>query len=214
MTYHGPQQSHQPQHEKGCVDGALARNIVLKPDLRGNPIRRVRLNAKQQGFTLIELVVVIIIVMVMMAIFLNRVRYYQEQAEKTAMEEVAGALQSALILQYGQLLARGKAADVPALMSDNPMNWLQKKPRTYAGEFFDPSPNSIMAGNWMFDLKSRDLIYVPRNHDNLRPAKDGKVWIRFHVTSHYETSRLPSLQNDPPSLTGVLFEPVEPYVWF
>ncbi len=181
-----------------------------------SPTRHLRLmpRCRAQGFTLIELVVAIIIIMIMMAILLNRVRYYQEQAEKTAMEEVAGALQSALLLQYGQLLTRGQASDIAALVSDNPMSWLQKRPRTYVGEFFDPLPNSVVDGSWLFDLKSRDLIYIPRNHDNLRPNKEGKTWIRFHVTTHYETSRLPSLQDAPPTLTGILFEPVEPYVWF
>src|SRR5574340_1509729 len=92
-----------------------------------------------RGFTLIELIVVIIIVVVMMGLFLNSMLFYVEQAEKTAMEEVAGAIQSALVMQYGQILTRGKPSDVPLLAQDNPMSWLQKKPRNYAGEFYDPT---------------------------------------------------------------------------
>ena len=76
-----------------------------------------------KGFTLIELIIVIIIIVTLMGLFMNRVMFYQEQAEKVAMEEVAGAIQSALILQYGQILTRGKPSDVAALTQDNPMNW-------------------------------------------------------------------------------------------
>ncbi len=166
------------------------------------------------GFTLIELIIVVALVVVMTGIFLNRFLYYQELAEKTAMEGVVSTLESALILQYGQILTRGKESDVAMLVKDNPMNWLQKRPRNYAGEFFDPVPASVESGNWLFDLKSRQLIYVMRNRTHFKPGGDSKSWIRFHVVTRREASRLPSLQAAPPGLTGILFEPVEPYVWF
>ncbi len=170
--------------------------------------------AFQQGFTLFELIVVIIIVVVIMAMFFDRARFYQEQAEKTAMEGVVGSIESAMTMQFGQLVTRGKSTDLPALVADNPMNWLQKKPRNYAGEYFDPSPATVDKGNWMFDLKSRDLIYVPRHTTYFQTGTDGNNWIRFHIRVDYEHSRLPSLQNRPPQLTGASFLPVEPYSWF
>ena len=167
-----------------------------------------------KGFTLIELIVVIIIIVVMIGTFLDRMQFYQEQAEKTVMETVAGAIQSALILQYGEIMTRGKPTDTAALAQDNPMNWLQKRPDNYSGEFYDPTPLAVAAGNWVFDLKSRELIYVLRNTNYFKPGKDGRKWIRFHVAVSYEASRLPSLQSAPPELTGILFKPVEPYSWF
>ena len=169
---------------------------------------------KQRGFTLIELVIVVTLVVVLMALFFNRALFYVEQAEKTAMEQVAGAIQSALTLQYGQILTRGKPSDVAALAQDNPMNWLQKKPRNYSGEFYDLTPLAVESGNWVFDLKSRELVYVVRTANYFKPGKDGKKWIRFHVAVNHEKSRLPSLQNAPPELTGIVFEPIEPYSWF
>lgn len=179
-----------------------------------SPQSLVRSPQSSKGFTLIELIVVITVIVVLMGLFLNRALFYVEQAEKTAMEEVAGTIQSALTMQYGQILTRGKSSDVAALAQDNPMNWLQKRPRNYAGEFYDPTTLSVESGNWVFDLKSRDLIYLVRNADHFRPGKDGKKWIRFHVTINYEVSRLPSLKNAPPELTGIVFKPVDPYSWF
>jgi general secretion pathway protein G len=167
-----------------------------------------------RGFSLFELVVVISVVAVLMSIFLGRVLYYQEQAEKTAMTEVAGTIQSALTIQYGRILTRGQTSDVEWLVKDNPMNWLQQKPLNYAGEFHSPTPLTAEPGNWIFDLDSRDLVYVPRLANNFKPGKDGRQWIRYHVVVQYEPSRLPSLQNAPNELTGILFEPVEPYSWF
>jgi prepilin-type N-terminal cleavage/methylation domain-containing protein len=174
----------------------------------------IALMKKQRGFTLLELIIVITIIVTLMGLFMNRAMFYQEQAEKTAMVQVAGVIQSALIMQYGQIMTRGKPSDVVALAQDNPMNLLQKKPRNYAGEFYDPAPQAVVPGNWMFDLKTRDLIYVLSDSHYFRPGKDGRKWIRFHVAMNYTASRLPSLQNEPSNLTGLLFEPVEPYSWF
>ena len=168
----------------------------------------------QQGFTLIELIIVIVIIVSLMGLLINRTLFYQEQAEKTAMEQVAGAIQSALILQYSQIMTRGKPSDLAALAKDNPINWQQKKPPNYAGEYYDPTPTSVNSGRWVFDLRSRDLIYVVRSANYFKPGKDGKKWIRFHVAISHEASRLPSLRDAPPELTGLQFEPVEPYVWF
>ena len=132
------------------------------------------LPSSDRGFTLIELIIVIIIIVTLMGLFMNRVMFYQEQAEKVAMEGVAGAIQSALILQYGQILTRGKPSDVAALTQDNPMNWLQRKPRNYAGEFYEPTPLSVESGNWVFDLKTRDLVYLVRNAGHFKPGRGEK----------------------------------------
>jgi general secretion pathway protein G len=161
---------------------------------------------------LFELVIVIVIAVVLMALFLDRARFYQEQAEKTAMEGIVATVQSALVLQYGQLMTRGQAADVAALVRDNPVNWLQKKPRNYLGEFYDVSAAKLETGSWAFDLKTRELVYLVRNGQNLK--MEGRKLIRFHVAQQHEASRLPSMQNAPPELTGLLFEPVVPYTWF
>jgi len=172
------------------------------------------MSSAERGFTLIELILVIIIIVVMMGLLIDRALFYQEQAEKVAMEGVVGVIQSALVMQYGQVLTRGKPSDVASLAQDNPMSWLQKKPRNYAGEFYDPTPLSVEPGNWVFDLKGRNLVYVVRNAHYFRPGKDGRKWVRFHVAVQQEPSRLPSLQGAPAELTGILFEPVEPYAWF
>jgi general secretion pathway protein G len=167
----------------------------------------------QRGFSLIELFIVISLIVLMTGIFLDRFKVYQEQAEKAMMEGMVSTLQSSLTMQYAQILTRGKPGDAAALVKDNPINWLQRRPLNYAGEFYDPKPGLVETGNWLFDLKSRQLIYVLHKHEHFRPGSDGLPWIRFHAVILYEPSRLPSLQASP-ELTSVLFVPVEPYVWF
>jgi len=174
-------------------------HVGLKPDLR--------------GFTLIELIVVIIIIVVLAGLFLVRIPLYQERAEKAAMQQIEGALQSALVLRYGALKTRGADGEqqLSILATDNPMTWLQKLPPNYKGEYYDPTPRTIAPGNWMFDLKSRELIYVLNQSDNFTPGPDGNKWIRFHVKLGYE----PKL-GQPESgkeLVTTLFEPTHRYRW-
>lgn len=167
---------------------------------------------RQHGFTLIELIVVIVIVVILIGTLLQRVWVYQEQAEKTAMVQVASGLQSALTMQYGSLMTHGKEALAAQLVTENPMNWLQKKPHNYAGEFYDPTPRSVAPGNWVFDLKSRELIYVVDRGDNFTPDKDGNKWVRYHVSLEYEPP--PGGDEGQKALSGVLFVPAVPYSWF
>lgn len=167
----------------------------------------------ENGFTLIELVVVVSIIALLATTFINRVWFYQEQAEKTAMIEVAGAIQSELLMRYGHLMIRGGATEISALATDNPMRWLAKTPRNYAGEFYDPMPDALSPGNWVFDLKSHELIYVLDRTEYFVPGADGQKWIRYRVRLMYEpVAGAPA--ETPKALAGVLFEPAEPYRWF
>jgi len=166
-----------------------------------------------RGFTLLELIVVVSIVAILAGSLLSRIPYYQEQAEKAAMEQTVGALQTALVMRYGALMARGAAneKELKVLSGDNPMNWLQQKPRNYAGEYFDPATQAIPSGNWFYDLKSRDLVYSVGHAENFKPGKDGKKWIRFHtrIVSEPALGRPESGKE----VTATLIEPTERYHW-
>jgi len=166
----------------------------------------------QRGFTLIELIVVITIIVLLVGTLLTRIWFYQEQAEKAAMEQVAGALQSAMVLQYGHMLTRGNEADAKTLLGENPMRWLMQKPPNYAGEFYGITPTAIAPGNWAFDLKARELVYVPYRSEYFVPGKDGLKWVRYRARLEYEP--VPGAAGkSAEELSGVLFEPVEPYQW-
>jgi len=166
------------------------------------------------GFSLIELIIVVAIISILITVALDRVWYYQEMAEKTAMEEVAGGIQSALTLDYGKNMVRGNQQNINLLATENPMKWLQKFPKNYSGEFYDPTPRSVAPGSWVFDLRSRELIYVLDRSEYFVPGKDGNKWIRFHIAVAYDQVTRGGVTQSEQELVSAVFEPTEHVNWF
>jgi general secretion pathway protein G len=166
------------------------------------------------AFTLIELIAVLLVISVLAALLADRLLYYQERAEKAAMEQVVVILRSALQMRAAGLLVRGRMEDLKNLETENPMNWLAERPENYLGVFAgtptDPSP-----GKWYFDGRGKLLVYVPARTRHFVAGKDGEAAIRFHV--RIDVGPLPGEGGRADPLRGVGrmdLTAVEPYNWF
>ena len=168
-----------------------------------------------QGFTLFELLVVIAIIGTLGAVLLDRVLRYQEYAEKTAMEQTAGILRSALHLQLAEYLVRGKWQDVEKMALSNPMDWLAEKPENYLGEYLYPKPGEIPPGNWYFDLENRTLIYLVRSDRHFVADGEDRKWVRYQVSPVYgDNGKESGLAADKREINGIRLTLVEAYQWF
>lgn len=168
-----------------------------------------------QGFTLIELLVVIIIISTLGAVLLDRVLFYQEAAEKAAMEQLAGTLRSALHLQIADRLLKGKMADIAALGQDNPMDWLAEPPANYLGERFGSQADAVPKGNWYFDLKDKELVYMVARGNHFAPDKQGLKVVRYQVRLvSGRTTQANRNSADKIEVNGVILALAEPYRWF
>ncbi len=179
----------------------------LTPD-----VRRARAKA-QAGFSLFELIVVVCIVAVMAGILFNRLRVYEEAAEKAAMQQTAAAIKSALQMRVAAYMIAARENEIENLLKENPVGWLQESPASYAGEFHADAYARVRPGSWYFDLARRELVYVLNLADNFKAGPDGRKWVRYRVRLEYE--REPEKGAQPRKvLSAVGFAPVQPYVWF
>ena len=165
-----------------------------------------------RGLTLIELIVVICIIGVSATLLLDRLRFYQEAAEKAAMEYTVGAVKSALQLQVAAMLVRGEERNIESLAHANPTGWLTEPPPGYRGEFRAPQP-VVPRGSWYFDATRSELVYVPDLDGHLKVLADGSKRLRFRVRIEFARAESDS-ERKRLAFTGVRIEPVTAYTWF
>lgn len=169
------------------------------------------------GFSLLELVVVIAIVSTLAAVLFERMLLYQEQVEKTVMEQTAGIIRSALTIEVAGMIARGRNEEIPLLLEENPMGWLAETPDNYAGELFEPRPGDVPPGHWYFDRKDRYLVYLVDHGAHFVPDPGGRKWVRYRLRLVYHEPRQRSgaaaAQSGVREIGGIVLEPVEKYSW-
>lgn len=171
---------------------------------------RLHVLRRQAGFTLFELVLVVVLVAVLMKILLERFLIYQEMAEKVAMEQTAGALKSALNIQTAALIAGGRAEDVPKLATINPFTLLTEKQKNYVGELFKFNEGDVEPGNWYFDLKRKQAVYLVARGPHFVPDEQGRKEVRYKVEVVYNEGLFGDTRN---TVGGVILKEVKPYVW-
>src|SRR5712691_3210450 len=125
------------------------------------------MRTKHAGLTLIELIVVVCIIALCAVVLLDRLRFYQEAAEKAAMEYTVGVLRSALQLRVAAMLLRGEEKNIESLVRVNPIDWLTEPPPGYRGEFRAAQP-VVPRGSWYFDATRSELVYVPSLDNQLK----------------------------------------------
>ena len=143
----------------------------------------------------------------------DRLRSYQEAAEKAAMQQTAAAIKSALQMRAAAYMINGREGEIENLRDENPIAWLQEKPADYSGEFYADAYARVRPGSWYFDLTRRELVYVIKLGDNFKPGPDGRKWVRYRVRIGYED--LPQQGGGTRKVFSALsFAPVQPFVWF
>jgi prepilin-type N-terminal cleavage/methylation domain-containing protein len=166
------------------------------------------------GFTLVELLVVVSIVAVLAGMLFKRVMFYQEMAEKAAMQQVVNALQNALVMEYGHRMARNMNSAIDNLSNENPIEWLGTKPVNYVGEVANLSSKPVTPGSWVYVRSTRELVYVLDHHEYfVSQSLSGKnPVIRFKTRFTYERS-IGAQGYKSRQRSNVTFSIVEPYEW-
>lgn len=163
---------------------------------------------REGGFSAFELAVSIIIISVLAAVLLNRLGYYQEMAEKAAMESTLRTIKTGLQIHLAELIVTNRQAEAARLETDDPFQWLDEKPPNYAGRYRSP-PDS---GTWYFDADERQVVYVVNSGNRLELDSDtGTKQVRFRA--RLLKDRLQVSGTVVEGVSGVSLVPVYPYQW-
>lgn len=160
---------------------------------------------KQRGASLLEFALIVVVVGILTTVFLQRVWYYQAEADEAAMRMTVANLRTALEIKVAQGKLPSGTIDLTMLAEQNPFDWLKDKPVNYAGEYFSPSDADIGEGNWCFDRRDKSLIYLLNisSHFLDAPTKRLKFKVKLLRLPHS-----PAKPSGAPGPLGVAFEQV------
>lgn len=139
------------------------------------------------GISRFEFAVTAAIVAILAVVLLQRILYYQEEAERAQVRHLIGDLRTVLRMKTAELEVKSHGPEQALLAGQNPMLWLPEKPSNYLGEYYGPADDDIESGNWYFDTKKRELVYVLR-HGKFFVTAESNRWC-FKV----EFFRLPKI---------------------
>jgi prepilin-type N-terminal cleavage/methylation domain-containing protein len=162
------------------------------------------MNARQQGFTLFEMVIAITLVVLLYVTMMDRLMPLRGDAEAANVATIAGSLRSALGMEVADRLLHGEAASISELEGSNPMRLLAEIPENYLGEVDGVNPANLPTGSWYFDSSAGELVYLVRYTDYFRTEMPGPPRMVFRVQL---------VHNERDQLAGVRLARMNSFVW-
>jgi general secretion pathway protein G len=162
--------------------------------------------SKQRGAGLLEFAVAVAVIAILILILLQRVFYYQGEAERVAIQQTVANVRTALEIKVVEGKLPGRSINLVDLAEENPLNLLKNKPVNYVGEFFQPTDVDIGKGNWCFDRRDKSLIYLLNNGNSFGDAQSKRLKFKVKLLRLPHSPAKPSGTPEP---TGVAFEQVK-----
>ena len=162
--------------------------------------------AKQRGANLLEFAVAVGVIGILMTILLQRVFYYQGEAERVAVEQTVANIRTALEIKVAEQKLPHGSIDLTVLTEENPLNLLKNKPGNYAGELYMPTDQDIGPGNWCFDRQDKSLVYLLNNRVSFGDAQSKRLKFKVKLLRLPHSPAKPSGTPEP---SGVAFEQVK-----
>lgn len=138
----------------------------------------------QNGFTLLELVVVIALISILGLFALDRFWSLRAASERAAIAQVTGNIRSALGLEVARYALDNRLAKLARLDGSNPMRLLAQTPIGYIGETSRDAAR-IAEGSWYFDPGTKTLNYHATYRKNFDGPPEDLPLIRWRIRLAY-----------------------------
>jgi hypothetical protein len=126
-----------------------------------------------------------VLVSVALGVFLERMLFYMELAERSAMEVTVMNVNSALAVRSAQAMMTGHAMPAGA----DPFELAGSSPPNFLGALASPDLASVQRGVWLFDSDRKELLYLPRFRRELTTSDPDQA-IRYHAVADGKTTKL------------------------
>ena len=164
---------------------------------------------KQRGASMFEFAIVVLVAGIVAVVFLDRVSFYFEQAEKAAMQRTAADLTWALRIRVAELMLANNAGAIARLEGANPVEALDFQLANYFGEGNTRDEAGVPPGRWFFNRDSRELVYFPNYDSAFVRTGAGRARVSWRVVVVRDIARPGSLAKP----SWARFELVRPYRW-
>lgn len=169
-------------------------------------------SSKQQGFTLLELVIVIIIISTLLALAIDKLMKLQVQAERSAMQTIIGHLQSAISMTISEHIVRDDIPGLDRYIASNPMDLLADPPVNYVGQH-PGLPKNIESASWWYDTTSHTLYYQVKNHEHFQTDGLERDVVKLKLLPVYVDNNRNGRYDRRDTLKGLRLAPLAAYRW-
>lgn len=136
---------------------------------------------KSGGFTLFEFCVATALLAVLLTVLAQRLVFYQEQAERVAVDTTVSNMRTGLYSTVAHLYMSNRGDEIAALAGRNPVIWLDRKPPNYQGEYDAPGPAEVIPGSWYFDRTHQHLVYIFAKGKSFSSASSERVYFKVKL---------------------------------
>jgi len=131
------------------------------------------------GFSLVELGIVAVVIGILMAVLLDRLAFYSQQAEVIMYKTVLVNMRTGLRVHVMQLSNAGKSSEVALLDGANAVEFLARPPANYLGELGPVNEEELPRGHWYYRKSDRYLRYLLNSGGFV--ANEGQKYLNFKV---------------------------------
>jgi general secretion pathway protein G len=160
-----------------------------------------------RGFTRFQFGIIVAVYGGFLFVLFDRVMDTLARVEENEVTWMRVAVETSMNSEALALLIRGKEAQIPLILGKNPIEFLDRLPRNYLGEFCSLDTKKVTPGNWYFDKCDMKLVYLLKNRKFLADGQSNVL--KFKVKFNGLPKNIAKPQGARTRTEGVILERVE-----